>query len=159
MLEKTLASPLDCKEIQPVQPKGDQSWVFIGRTDLETEVPMLWPPDAKNWLSFLMERTMKLGKIECLRRRGWQRMRWLDDITDAMDMSLSSLQEIVKDGEVWCAAVHGITKSQSRLSKWTTTTTARSGYFVFEGKCASKLWRLRSHYLLGSMVSLSDVTI
>ena len=78
-----LESPLDCKEIQPVHPKGDQSWVFIGRTDVEAETPILWPPDAKSWPS---EKTLMLGKIEGRRRRGRQRMRWLDGITDSMDM-------------------------------------------------------------------------
>ena len=82
MLEKTLESPLDCKEIQPIHPKGDQSSVFIGRTDVEAETPILWPPDAK---SRLMEKTLMLGKIEG-RRRGRQRMRWLDSITDSMDV-------------------------------------------------------------------------
>ena len=82
-LHKTLESPLDCKEIQPVHPKGDQSWVFIGRTDVEAETPILWPPDAKSWPS---EKTLMLGKIEGRRRRGRQRMRWLDGITDSMDM-------------------------------------------------------------------------
>ena len=81
MLEKTLESPLDCKDIQPVHPKGNQSWILTGRTDAEAETPILWTPDAKNWL---MEKTLMLGKIEGWRRRGWQRMRWLDDINGWM---------------------------------------------------------------------------
>ena len=86
MLEKTLESPLDCKEIQPVHPKGDQSWVFIGRTDAEAETPVLWLSDVKK---DPLQCTLMLGKIEGRRRRGWQRMTWLDGITDSMDMSLS----------------------------------------------------------------------
>ena len=108
-MEKALESPLDCKEIQPVHPKGDQPWVFIIRTNAETEAPVLWPPDEKNQL---LEKTLMLGKIEGRRRRGRQRMKWLDGIIHLTDMSLNKRREIVKDREAWHAAVHGVAKSQ-----------------------------------------------
>ena len=129
-MEKTLESPLDSKEIQPVHPKGDQSWVFIGRTDAEAETPILWPPHAK---TDSLEKTLMLGKIDAeapilwppdtksqligkdpdegKRRRRQQRMRWLDSITDSMDKNLNKFQVIVENRGVWCVAVHGVTNS------------------------------------------------
>ena len=115
-LEKTLEIPLDSKEIKPVSPKGNQSWIFIGRTDAEAEAPTLWSPDAKSWLT---GKDLMLGKIEG-KRRGWQRMRWSDTITNPMDMTLRKLQEIVKDREAWHAAVCGV-QSRTQLSNWTKT--------------------------------------
>ena len=115
MLKKTLESPLDYKEIKPVNQKGNQPWIFIGSTD--AEVPILWPPDAKSWLT---GKDIDAGKIEGKRRRGQQRMRWLDSHIDSMDMSLSKLQEIVEDRGAWRAAVHGVTKSWTQQSDWTT---------------------------------------
>ena len=112
VLEKTLESPLDCKEIQSVHPKEDESWVFFGRTDVEAETPILWPPEAKRWLIW---KDPNAGKDWRQKEKGMTE----DDIIDSMDMGFGELWELVMDREAWHAVVHGVTKSQTRLRDWT----------------------------------------
>ena len=116
VLEKTLESPLGCKEIQPVHSKGDQCWDFFGRNDAEAETPVLWPPHVKSWL---IGKDSDAGRDRRQEEKGTTEMRWLDSLPNSMDVNLRELREMVMNREAWHAAIHGVAMSRARLSDWT----------------------------------------
>ena len=149
VLEKTTESLLDCKEIQPVHPKGDQSRAFIGRTDVEAETPILWPPDVKSWLIW---KDPDAGKDWGQEEKGMTED-WVS-ITNSMEMGLGGLWELVMDREAWCAAVHGVTKSRTWLSDWTELNWTQRSYLILSEFLPWSRPRLRMH-----PSNLSDFTI